>query len=848
MPGTNLTREEAATRADLVRVDRYDVTLDLTTSEETFATTSTITFSCTTPGAETFVDFIGDSVESITLNGVEIDPAQAYVDSRVRVTGLAADNVLTIVATGRYMHTGEGLHRFVDPVDDEVYLYTQFEVPDSRRMYPVFEQPDLKASFVFDVTAPAHWELISNSPTPEPTVVGEGVARWVFAPTERMSSYITALVAGPYDVVRDSVSTRAGEVPLGLYCRRSLSQHLDADNLFDLTKRGFAFFEEEFDEPYAFGKYDQIFTPEYNAGAMENAGCVTLHEMYVFRSKVPDSLVERRALTVLHELAHMWFGDLVTMRWWNDLWLNESFAEWASTTCQAEATQWESAWTTFSTHEKSWAYRQDQLSTTHPIVAPIRDLADVEVNFDGITYAKGASVLKQLVAYVGRDAFRDGLRAYFAKHRWGSTTLDDLLDELEATSGRDLRAWSALWLETAGVNTLRPVVETDERGLITSARIEQTAIEEHPTLRPHRLAVGTYALVDGVLTRTERIELDVDGPVTEVPQLVGTEVPDLLLVNDDDLAYAKIRLDARSLATFRSSPRAFADSLPESLCLASAWDMTRDAEMAASEYVPIALAALEGQSDSTLLKTLLLQIRTAVLSYSAPATREGLRSEVRARIEELARAAAPASDAQLQLVTAVADLTAPGDDTAWIAGLLDGTEVAEGLAVDTDMRWTLLTALVAAGERGPEDVDAETARDNTATGRERAARARAVAPTAEAKEAAWAAGVEDPTTSNSVVDAHALGFGRVSDTGLLTPFVARYHDALERIWAERTHAVAESIAILFYPMALAGPELLAATDAWLAEHPDAPAGLRRTVTEQRDAVARAVAAQERDGR
>lgn len=846
MPGTNLTREEAATRAGLVRVESYDVTLDLTVSEETFATTSTITFSATTPGAETFVDFIGESVDSVTLNGTTLSPGELYADSRLRVPGLAEHNVLTIEATGRYMHTGEGLHRFVDPVDGEVYLYTQFEVPDSRRMYPVFEQPDLKASFTFDVTAPAHWVLISNSATPEPSPVREGVARWAFPATERMSSYITALVAGPYDVVRDSVTTRAGEVPLGIFCRRSLSAHLDADHLFDLTKAGFAFFEEEFDQAYPFHKYDQVFTPEYNAGAMENAGCVTLHEMYVFRSKVPDSLVERRALTVLHELAHMWFGDLVTMKWWNDLWLNESFAEWASTTCQAEATQWATAWTTFSTHEKSWAYRQDQLSTTHPIVAPIRDLADVEVNFDGITYAKGASVLKQLVAYVGREAFRDGLRAYFATHAWGNTTLGDLLDELEATSGRDLRAWSALWLETAGVATLRPVVEVDDRGAITAARVEQAVTDEHPTLRPHRLAIGCYDLVDGVLTRTERIELDVDGAVTEVPALVGRQQPDLLLVNDDDLAYAKIRLDARSLATFRSNPRAFADSLPESLCLASAWDMTRDAELPAREYVPIALAALEGQDDSTLLKTLLQQLRTAVLSYSDPAVRAELRTQVRDRLEELARAAEPGSDAQLQLVTAVADLTAPGDDTTFVAGLLDGSQDARGLAVDTDMRWTLLTALVAAGERTAQDVDAEAGQDNTATGRERAARARGAAPTPEAKEAAWHAGVEDATTSNSVVDAHALGFGRVGDPALLSPFVARYHDALTRVWSERTHAVAESIVVLFYPMALAGPELLAASDAWLAEHPDAPAGLRRTLTEQRDAVARAVAAQQRD--
>ena len=417
----------------------------------------------------------------------------------MRLPGLAADNVAVITATGRYTNTGEGLHRFVDPVDDEVYLYSQFEVPDSRRMYPVFEQPDLKARFTFTVTAPAHWQVVSNSPTPQPEPAAEGTATWRFAPTGPISSYITALVAGPYDVVRDTATSRRGEVPLGIFCRRSLTPYLDADNLFDLTKRGFAFFEEEFDCAYPFEKYDQLFAPEYNMGAMENAGCVTINEMYVFRSKVTEALVERRALTVLHELAHMWFGNLVTMRWWNDLWLNESFAEWASTTCQSEATHWTDAWTTFGTHEKDWAYRQDQLSSTHPIVAEIRDLQDVEVNFDGITYAKGASVLKQLVAYVGREPFRDGLRAYFAKHAWGNTTLDDLLSELEATSGRDLRTWSKMWLETAGVSTLRPVIEVDDRGRIASAAIEQTCAPGFETLRPHTLAIGLYAVRDGAL-------------------------------------------------------------------------------------------------------------------------------------------------------------------------------------------------------------------------------------------------------------------------------------------------------------------------------------------------------------
>jgi aminopeptidase N len=855
VPGKNLTRVEAEERAALVSVQAYAVELDLTTSDRTFATTSTLTFTATA-GGSTFVDFIGESVEKVTLNGEAVEPA--YDGSRITVSPVEGPNELRIEATGRYSNTGEGLHRFVDPVDDEVYLYSQFEVPDSRRMYPVFEQPDLKARFSFTVTAPSHWQVLSNSPTPEPQPTGkDGVATWTFSATEPISSYITALVAGPYDVVRDSLTSRRGEVPLGIFCRKSLTRFLDADNLFDLTKRGFEFFEAEFDQPYPFEKYDQVFTPEYNMGAMENAGCVTFNEMYVFRSKVTDAIVERRALTVLHELAHMWFGNLVTMKWWNDLWLNESFAEWASTTCQAEATQWTEAWTTFGTHEKDWAYRQDQLSSTHPIVAPIRDLEDVEVNFDGITYAKGASVLKQLVAYVGRDAFRDGLRAYFAKHQWTNTTLSDLLTELEATSGRDLHTWSKAWLETAGVNTLRPLIEVDDRGHISSAVIEQTYAEGFETLRPHRLAIGLYAVESGSadgaadgshMVRTDRLEIDLTGARTEVPELLGREQPDLVLVNDDDLTYAKIRLDERSLATALEHVRGFDSSLPKSLVLASAWDMTRDAELGARTFIDLVLTVLPGESDSTLIRTLMAQLSTAVHLYTAPENREETRTTTLDRLWEIARSSAPGSDAQLQLVTAAAGFTTTGDDTAYLRGLLAGTESLEGLTLDTDMRWSLLTGLAGANALEDGEIEAELERDATATGRERAARARASVPTVEAKDAAWQAAVEQDGLSNSMVDAYGLGFGRLGDVSALEPFVARYHDALSSLEDKGSMALVESIVAGFYPRGLASAELRDATQAWLDAHSDASDALRRIVAENRDPITRALAAQERDAR
>ncbi|GAA1764171.1 aminopeptidase N [Nostocoides vanveenii] len=844
MPGTNLTRAEAQDRAAIVATESYVVKLDLTTSPETFRSVTTVRFTAT-PGASSFIDLIARSVEAITLNGESLDPATHFADSRISLPDLAAANELVVDATCAYMNTGEGLHRFVDPVDNEVYLYTQFEVPDSRRIMAVFEQPDLKATFAFSVTGPDHWQVVSNAITPQPEPAGPGTATWTFPATGRISSYITALVAGPYAVVRDSVQTRAGTIDLGVFCRTSMLPHLDADNVLAVTKAGFGFFEEMFDAPYPFTKYDQLFTPEYNMGAMENAGCVTINELYVFRGKVPDSTVERRALTILHELAHMWFGDLVTMKWWDDLWLNESFAEWASTVCQAEATEWQSAWTTFCTHEKAWAYRQDQLSSTHPIVAPIRDLHDVEVNFDGITYAKGASVLKQLVAYVGRDPFVAGLRTYFAKHAWSNTTLGDLLIELEAASGRDLRTWAQLWLETAGVNVLTPQIDSDDRGLVSAASIAQTCASGDQQLRPHRLVVGTYDVIDGAFVRTGRHELDVDGENTPLPMLIGQPRPALVLVNDEDLAYAKIRFDERSLATVLAHPRGFAETLPHSLAVATVWDMTRDGEMAASDYLPYALAVIDGERDSALLRNLLAQVHTCLVHYLAPEHRDDAHRLVIARGLELAQAAPAGSDAQLQLVTAYAALIAPGDDTTTLAGLYDGSVTLPGLSLDTDMRWTLLTGLVAAGAAGDEQIQAELERDNTSTGRERAARARASAPTPAAKAVAWACGVEDVKTPNSVIQALAAGFNRATDPALLQPYIARFLDGALGIYESRTHAIAEEING-FYPAGLAGPDLLAATNAWLEEHTDAPAAVQRVMAENRDGVARAVAAQERD--
>jgi aminopeptidase N len=851
VPGINLTRDEAATRADLLTVDGYEISLELTGDDvPTFRSVTTVRFDCAAPGSDSFIDLIAPTVHEVVLNGRAL-PVNAVVSTaRIALPGLAAHNELTVVADAAYMRTGEGLHRFVDPVDKEVYLYSQFEVADARRVFACFDQPDLKGTYTFTVTAPDHWQVVSVSdtpdPSPDPERPGEARAVWRFATTPRLSSYVTAIVAGPYHVERSQVIGRNGRtIPLGVFCRASLAPHLDADNVVDVTRAGFAHYEALFDHDYPFTKYDQLFVPEFNAGAMENAGAVTITETYVFRSKVPQATIERRALTILHELAHMWFGDLVTMRWWDDLWLNESFAEYASTRCQAESTRWRSAWTTFSSSEKSWAYRQDQLASTHPIVADIRDLADVEVNFDGITYAKGASVLTQLVHWVGTEGFDAGLRSYFRTHAWGNTRLADLLAELEAAGGRDLDAWARQWLQTAGVATLSPDVELTPDGDIARLAVVQTAPAEHPVLRVHRLAIGCYDLVDGRLQRTRRLELDVDGARTQVPELAGTPAPDLLLVNDDDLAYAKIRLDPRSMTTAVTHLADFADSLPRTLVWGAAWDMARDAELPARDFADLVLNNIASVDDPSVAQTLLRQLASTLAFYVAPEHRVATVMATADRLLALLRAAAPGSDAQLLFARSFAAHAHSPAQLDTVRGLLDGSAVIEGLTVDAEMRWALLGALAAGGAAGDDDIDAELTRDDTATGRVQAAAARASIPTPEAKEQVWDQVVVTGELPNSVQAAVINGFSRVLDTGLLEPFMDRYFDALVPIWSQRTNEMASQIVAGLYPTLLAGPALLERTDQWLALAEAEPA-LRRLVVEARDGVVRALKAQEHD--
>ncbi|MFE1078386.1 aminopeptidase N [Nocardiopsis alba] len=837
----NLTRDEARGRARILSVDSYAVELDLTTGDETFRSTTTVRFSSSETGARTFIDLVAPKMHDATLNGEALDVAELFDGERLTLPSVAAENELTVVADAAYMRTGEGLHRFVDPVDDSVYLYSQFETADAHRMFTCFDQPDLKASFELTVYAPPSWEVVSNSaPDVEREAAGDERVRWHFPATPVMSTYITALIAGPYHVVRDEHDG----IPLGLYCRASLAEHLDSDALFEVTKQGFDFFHDLFDVRYAFGKYDQLFVPEFNAGAMENAGAVTFLEDYVFRSRVTDARYERRAETILHEMAHMWFGDLVTMRWWDDLWLNESFATYASVYCQANATKWTDAWTTFANVEKAWALLQDQLPSTHPIAADMVDIQAVEVNFDGITYAKGASVLKQLAAYVGVDAFFAGVRAYFKENAYGNTELKDLLKHLEAASGRDLSGWSREWLETTGVNTMRPEFEVDADGNFTSFAVLQEAASEHPTLRSHRLAVGLYDRTENGIVRRERVELDVSGERTEVAELVGKARPDLVLINDDDLTFTKIRLDERSLRTVVEGVGEIRESLPRALAFGAAWDMTRDGEMAARDYVELVISGISGVDDVMVAQTLLRQAAGAIVNYADPAWRPIGFEKLGSRLRELLSSAEPGGDLQLAYVNALASVAVTEADLSLLRGLLDGAITVDGLTVDTDLRWTLLRRLVSTGEAGEAEIDAELKADPTAAGQRNAAGARAAIPTSEAKEAAWER-IVGGDLANAEFRSVLVGFTEPLQADLYRPFLDRYFARLAPAWESWTGEFAQSFAEIAYPSHLVEEATLERTDAYIAENSPAPA-LRRLLIEGRAGVERALRARATD--
>ena len=844
VPGLNLSRAEAKERADHLYVNSYAVTLDVTKGEETFYSKSEVSFTCNKPGYSTFIDAVGRTIISATLNGAPVDTSNFDGES-VFLANLAAENLLVIEIEAEYSKSGEGLQRSVDPSDGEVYLYSQGETAHIRNMFPCFDQPALKATFTLTVTTPGHWEAVSNNPVESKTAKGD-LVEWKFTTTPRIATYLDALIAGPYSHVHD-VYKGQKEIPLGIYCRKSMMQYLDPEDIFLITKQGFEYFEKTFGLAYPFEKYDQIAVVDFNFGAMENAGAITFREdVLVFRSHMPEKSYLSRANTILHEMAHMWFGDMVTMSWWDDLWLNESFAEWSSYLALSEATRFKGAWTEFNSARKNWAYRQDQLSSTHPIIADMVDMEAVNANFDGITYAKGASVLHQLVAHVGRPQFLEGLQKYFAKHAWGNTTLNDLLVELEAASGRKLDAWVGTWLQTAGVNTLRPVLEIDGDTYksVTISQESPLVPEGSKELRPHRLAVGLYDISGDALKLRTSVELDVVGASTVVAELAGEKVADLLLINDRDLSYAKLRFDDRSITTLKSHLGKLDDRLARAICWAAIWDMHRDAQISSADFIEIALTGLAGESDDAIVNIVIGQLGISVEAYAIDANRNSYREKLANGFWKLLQASAAASDLQLLYSRAFASNAHTHDQIAKVRDLLNGS--APGLKVDTDLRWFFLIALTERGATTKAELDAELASDKTTSGNLAFETATAAAPNAEAKAYAFNK-VMDESAATSVRSALVAGFQRPIQRHILESFVDLYFANLLKEWDSKSYEGAAKFVTGMYPSWVLNQKTLDTTNAWLTgEGKDAPAVLRKLVKESQDGLIRALKVQKLD--
>lgn len=811
----NLTRVEAQERARLIGDASYDIKLNLREGAITFGSETTVRFSSRDPSAATFIDFDAVELQEVTLNGRVLDIKET-TGGRIRLDSLEDTNELVVVGTCEYARTGTGLHRTVDPVDKNAYTYTQFEPFDAHRVFPCFDQPDLKATFTFSVEVPEEWVVVSNTrPVKRPE---EGKAgTWEFGVTPTMSTYLACVCCGPYVGFFDAYN----DVELGWWARKSLAKYVDPDELFELTKAGFDFYQDLFDYPYMTKSYDQVFCPEYKFGAMENLGCVTYSERMIYRSKVTEAEREARAEVILHEMAHMWFGDLVTMRWWNDLWLNESFATYISYLAKERATRFTNSWVSFASGEKNWASRQDQLPTTHPIVADIPDIDAVHLNFDGITYAKGASVLKQLVAWVGEKSFFEGLRRYFKQHEWANTELPDFLAPLADESGRDLNAWSKEWLETSGVNTIR--------------MDGTTVVQEGDLLRSHRMAIGLFDAGSSALDLRREIELDVVGARTEVPELADEAPADLVLPNHKDLAYAKIRFDEKSLQTLTDRLRDLHDPLARTLCWNALWDMVRDGELPARRYVDIVLNNMGAETDIGVVGDLIGRIGLSIDTHGDPSNRTAAWTKAAAAIKSLLDASEAGSDFQLAWLRGFIHAATSDEDVAFVRGLLDGTTSVQGVEIDTDLRWQIVTSLASSGKVDDGVISAELERDPTDQGERYAAGARAAVPTAEAKAEAWDHATQTSDLTLALLRAIALGFNRPTQSDLLAPYAEKYVAELLPFWERRELDLGLAFAGGFYPK-LYTADVVAATEKLLAT--DLPRPVRRILLEQKDETER----------
>ncbi|XYI00992.1 aminopeptidase N [Sorangium sp. So ce1128] len=844
-PGRDvLTQQEAEERAARIGSARYELSLDLSRGGSGYRGEAIAYFDVRGRG-DTFIDFRGRRIERLEINGVEVEPE--WSDCRLRLPGklLDPETRVRVVYENDYDHTGDGFHHFRDPEDGEDYLYTDLEPFSAHRLFPCFDQPDIKASYRLSVTAPEDWEIIGNARVTRTFAAGPGRSTRVFEETTRFSTYIFALIAGPYSGVRDE---HRG-IPLGLYCRRSLARHLDPEELFTITKQGFDFYPDFFDYPYPFTKYDQIFVPEFNAGAMENVGAVTHSERMIFRDPPTDHQRLTRAEVLLHEMAHMWFGNLVTMRWWNDLWLNESFATYMAFLAMEQATRFQPAvWKAFNVM-KSWAYRQDQLVTTHPIAGELADTEHTFLNFDGITYGKGAAAMKQLVAAIGLPAFRDGMRRYFKRYQYGNATLREFLSALEEGSGRDLGAWSRVWLEQASLNTLTAEWEP-EGDRIGRLRVVQTAPVDYPTLRPHRIDVALAREEAGALV-VDTVPAEIDGATTDVAAARGQRAPLFVFPNHNDLTFAKIALDPGSLAFVREHMGRVEDPLLRQLLWSSLWSMVRDQKLASPAYLALVRDKLPAEPDLSLLEPVLTNAVTALARYVPDSLRDAEASAFTGLALSALRAA-PRGDAQIVWARALLNAAYSAPDLALAARLVDGELEVEGLEIDQEMRWTVAVKWVARDMAGAaERLEAERRRDPSDRGQRAALRAETAQPDAAAKEAAWERFHEGGYGSLHLTSAAMSGFNWSFQRALLEPYVQAFFERVQQVFETRTHELASAYFTHLFPSYRVDRDILGRAEARLAallqQTPDGAPRLPmlvRMLREASDDLARAIACRE----
>ena len=839
-----LTRNEATHRAATLEVSSIDVTVDVSgaadPSQETFPVTSVLTL--TAREERTFIDIAGQ-VCAVLLNGAE-HPFEDEED-RVWVSGLPVGESLTLEvrALARYSRSGEGLHRYTDPEDGEVYLYTQFEPNDAHRAWPCIDQPDVKPEWTFHVIAPPSWVVFSNGVEVGAAPAGNDAVRHDFSATPPLSSYITAVVAGPWAVI-DGGTWSGGasdgghvELPLRLACRRTLARYLDADDVVEVTRAGLDFFHERYGVTFPWGSYDQIYVPEYNLGAMENPGCITFNESYISRSTPTFTERQRRANTTLHEMCHMWFGDLATPAWWDDLWLKESFAENQGASAIATSTQYTGEWANFAMNRKIWAYTQDQMPTTHPIAADIPDVAAAKTNFDGITYAKGAAVLKQLVAWVGEDAFYDGARRYFDKHRFAATSLADLLEALEAASHQELGSWKSAWLETSGPSTLSASWRTDSVGAIFDFTLHQGAEACGGVLRPHRVTVSTWRAASGALERTHVFDVRIDGESAPIdPDGVlalpgGAAFVDLVVINDDDLTYAISRLDERSTDVALAYVGTIDAPITRAVVWASLWNAVRDGLLDPRRFIVAVLNAVPAETEPAIRDRLLLFVSEALSSFLPGAARAEAHDQVLATTIRLAKDADDADAWRAYTRAFIAEFAARGGDE------YEAAVRAFAASDNPDIAWRARRALAARGLVDEETILAWRDADGSGEAARMSVEALASIPDEAARARAWES-VWSDALSNDYLSATLAGLQSSTWEGErgIGEAVARMRGYWE------SHTIGMSLRYVSGVLDL-GVDIdregsveasVSLLRSWLGSNEDAPAQLRRIVVEHLD--------------